>query len=149
MHDLGPGFELFAVLPEDPLAGGGRGLFVVSHVADQLAAVAKRAGGSKVSAVTPVQRPIEQSNDPPRRQRDALPAADEAGSDGTFGREPFLRALVVELARAVESQAGPEAAEAAVAQVGASVGGRMEEEYRNAKGIVDSLEPGQIADPDA
>jgi anti-sigma regulatory factor (Ser/Thr protein kinase)/predicted ArsR family transcriptional regulator len=146
VHDLGPGFELRAVLPEDPLAAGGRGLFVVSHIADQLASVAKRAGGSKVSAVMPVERPVEDDHDPLPQRRDALPASEEASADGTFGRESFLRALVVELARSVESQGGPSAAEAAVAQVGANVGGRMEDEYRRARNLLDTLTPQQIAD---
>jgi predicted ArsR family transcriptional regulator len=146
VNDLGPGFELVALLPEDPLANHGRGLFIVSHLADELGAVAKRAGGSRVSAVMPVERAIEQSHDPPRRHRDALPGPDEAAPDGTFAREPFLRALVVELARAVESNDGPDAAQAAVAQVGANVGGRMEDEYRKARGIVDQLTPAEMGD---
>jgi anti-sigma regulatory factor (Ser/Thr protein kinase)/predicted ArsR family transcriptional regulator len=146
VHDLGPGFELRPSLPDDPFASGGRGLFIVSHVTDDLAAAAKRAGGSKVSAVMPVERRVERSHDPPRRRRDALPAPGEASADGTFGRESFLRALVVQLAETVESQSGPDAAEAAVAQVGADVGGRMEDEYRRARDIVDRLEPEQIAD---
>lgn len=128
------------------MAAGGRGLFIVAHVADELAAGAKRADGSKVSALMPVERPAEASLDPPRNQREALPSADEADDDGTFGREPFLRALVVELARTVESGDGPAAAEAAVAQVGTNVGGRMEEEYRKARGIVGMLTSKQVAD---
>lgn len=146
VHDLGHGFELKTVLPQDPLAAGGRGLFIVAHVVDELAAVAKRAGGSKVSALMPVERRAEASLDPPRNQRDALPSAEEADDDGTFSREPFLRALVVELARAVETREGPAAAEAAVAQVGANVGSRMEEEYRKARGIVGMLSSKQVAD---
>src|SRR5512142_1080297 len=58
IHDLGPGFVLNPTLPEDPFAPGGRGLYIVSHIADELAAVAKRAGGSRVSAVMPVRRPV-------------------------------------------------------------------------------------------
>jgi anti-sigma regulatory factor (Ser/Thr protein kinase) len=146
VHDLGPGFQLRPSLPEDPLTTGGRGLFIVSHVADDLASAAKRAGGSRVSAVMPVQRRVEESHDPPRRQRNALPTPDEADADGAFGRESFLRALVVHLAQAVESQDGPDAAQAAIAQVGADVGGRMEEEYRRAREITDALAPDQISD---
>lgn len=59
------------------------------------------------------------------------------------------RALVVELARAVERRQGPDAVDAAdadVAQVGASVGGRMEDEYRRARNIVGELSPAQIAE---
>ncbi len=146
VHDLGPGFELRAALPDERLADGGRGLFIVAHVADQLAAAAKGAGGSRVSAKMPVERPVERSHDPARRHRDALPAPEEAAEDGSFGRESFLRALVVQLAQAVETDQGPDAAEAAVAQVGADVGGRMEEEYRRARGIVGQLTTEQIAD---
>ncbi|MEA2270559.1 MAG: hypothetical protein QOD55_458 [Solirubrobacteraceae bacterium] len=146
VHDLGPGFALQTSLPDDPLATGGRGLFMVAHIADDLVAAAKRAGGSRVSAVMPVERAVELSHDPPRQRRDALPTPEEAGADGSFGRESFLRALVVQLAQAVESQAGPDAAHAAVAQVGADVGGRMEDEYRRAGTIVDALTPEQIAD---
>ena len=124
----------------------GRGLFIVAHVTRDLAAASKRAGGSRVSAVLPLERRKERSHDPPRQRRDALPGAEEATPDGTFGRESFLRALVVQLAQAVESQQGPDAAEAAVAQVGADVGGRMEDEYRRARGIVEHLAAEQIAD---
>ncbi|MGO9973998.1 MAG: ATP-binding protein [Solirubrobacteraceae bacterium] len=150
VHDLGPGFDPGPLLervalPEDPLAPAGRGLFIVSQVADELGVAAKRAGGSRVSAVMPIERTARRSYDPPRRFRDALPMAEEADPDGTFGREPFLRALIVELARAVESREGPAAAEAAVAQVGANVGGRMEDEYRKAKRILGALTPEQIA----
>ncbi|MDQ4041321.1 MAG: ATP-binding protein, partial [Actinomycetota bacterium] len=74
VHDLGPGFQLQVALPDDPLALGGRGLFIVSHVADDLATAAKRAGGSRVSAVMPVQRRVERSHDAAPKRRDALPA---------------------------------------------------------------------------
>ncbi|HWH10698.1 MAG TPA: methanogen output domain 1-containing protein [Solirubrobacteraceae bacterium] len=146
IHDLGPGFALRAVLPDDSDPLGSRGLFLVSHVAGELSATAKRAGGSRVSAVMPVERLVEENHDPPRQRRDALPSPEEADEDGTFGREPFLRALVVQLAQAVEMQAGPDAVEAAVAQVGSDVGGRMEDEYRRAREIVGGLDHKQIAD---
>lgn len=146
IHDLGPGFMLPVAAPEDPAGAGGHGLMLVSHLTGDLQTAAKRAGGSKVTARMPVQRSVERSMDPPRQRRGALPAPEEAAVDGTFDREPFLRALVVQLAHAVERQSGPAAAEAAVAQVGADVGGRMEDEYRRARGIVADLEPAQIAD---
>ena len=94
----------------------------------------------------PVLRAVQRDHDPPRGGRNALPSPEEAAPDGTFGREPFLRALVVQLADAVERQNGPSAAEAAVAAVGASVGGRMEDEYRRARGIVEQLDSEQITD---
>ena len=146
VHDLGPGFELSPTLPADTLAAGGRGLFIVSSIADPLAAATKRAGGSKVSAVMPVERAVERSHDPVRQRVDALPSPEDAAPDGTFGRDTFLVALVVELARAVETEHGPDAAQDAVAHVGANVGGRLEAEYRRARNIVGELTPVQIGD---
>lgn len=147
VHDLGPGFELDPQLPENLMqASGGRGLYIVSNVAEWLSVEAKRAGGSKVSAELPLERTAQRDHDPPRGRSDALPAPEEAHADGSFGKESFLRALVVQLATAVEAHDGPDAAEKAVAQVGADVGGRMEEEYRRARGIVGELSVEQIAD---
>jgi anti-sigma regulatory factor (Ser/Thr protein kinase)/predicted ArsR family transcriptional regulator len=146
VHDLGPGFELHPSLPDDPLADGGRGLFITSQLTEELEVAAKAAGGSMVSAKLPVTRPIERNHDPTRSLTSSLPAAEEVDEDGSFGRESFLRALVVEMARSVEGQEGPEVTEALVAQVGANVGSRMEEEYRRARDIVGALEPGQVAD---
>jgi anti-sigma regulatory factor (Ser/Thr protein kinase) len=146
VHDLGAGFSLEASLPADRQSPGGRGLFIVAHVTDELEAAAKRAGGTKVSAVLPVERLAERSHDPPRRTRGSLPAPGEATPEGMFGRESFLRALLVQLAQAVEIREGPDAAQAAVAQVGADVGGRIEDEYRQAQGVVGRLAPDQVAD---
>lgn len=147
VHDLGTGFEPRAQLPADLLQdGGGRGLFIVSNVAGWMSVAAKRAGGSKVTVELPVTRVAERDFDPPRRHGDALPAPQEATANGTFGKESFLRALVVQLATAVEDQDGPDAAAAAIAQVGADVGGRMEEEFRRVEGITGDLSPMQMAD---
>jgi hypothetical protein len=52
----------------------------------------------------------------------------------------------VELVQTVEAEHGPDVAAATVAQVGADVGGRTEEAYRAAHGIVGRLSPKQIAD---
>ncbi|MGJ7441094.1 methanogen output domain 1-containing protein [Aquipuribacter sp. MA13-6] len=165
--DLGPGFdpsllgEVSAApvarppqhVPEsledvDPLllAESGRGLFLVSHLAESLQAHTRDAGGMSVQAVLPVKKRFALSHDPPRQTVGALPLAEESAPDGTFGKESFLRALVVQLARTVEFQHGPDAAEAAVAQVGADVGGRMEEEFRRAEQVVDRLSPQQVGD---
>lgn len=144
VHDLGPGFELRADLPP-PTALGGRGLFLASAFAGDVARADKRAGGSRVSATLPVKRVEETSYDPPRSSAAALPALEEAGEDGMFGREAFLRALVVELAQGLEASQGPAAAEAVVAQVGADVGGRMEEAYRAARRITGRLSPQEMA----
>jgi anti-sigma regulatory factor (Ser/Thr protein kinase)/predicted ArsR family transcriptional regulator len=146
VHDLGPGFDLHPALPEDPFAAGGRGLFIASHLTEELAVASKAAGGSKVTARLPVGRAVEQSYDPPRSLTASLPTSAEADEEGGFGKESFLLALVVEMARSVEAREGPDAAEALVAQVGANIGGRMEEEYRRARDLVDALEPSQIAD---
>lgn len=146
VHDLGPGFELDTTLPEDPFALGGRGLFIVSHLTEELEVAAKAAGGSRVRAKLPVSRRIEPSYDPPRALADSLPPAEQVSEDGSFGKEPFLLALVVEMARAAEAREGPDAVEALVAQVGTNIGGRMEEEYRRARGIVGKMTPEQIAD---
>lgn len=146
VYDLGPGFEFEAKLPDDPFAEGGRGLYIVSHLVDQVAAAARRAGGSRVEAMLPVERSDSATLDPPRRRSGALPHPDEARAEGGFGKESFLRALVVQLAQSIESDHGPAAAEAAIAQVGADVGGQMEDEYRAAKKIVGRMTPDQIAD---
>jgi DNA-binding NarL/FixJ family response regulator/anti-sigma regulatory factor (Ser/Thr protein kinase) len=145
VHDLGEGFTFRPSLPE-PAAAAGRGLFLVNAIADEVEVAAKCQQGSKITVTLPVRRRVQASHDPPRRGHDALPALEEARTDGTFGKEPFLRALTVELAQAVEAKQGPAAAEAVVAQVGANVGGQMEEAYRAARGIADRLAPEQIAD---
>lgn len=165
VHDLGPGFDpalLGEVLstpldrgpdhvPEgledvDPalLGESGRGLFLVSSLSESFEAHARASGGMVVSAVLPVKKQHTLSHDPRRTSAGSLPLHSEARDDGTFGKESFLRALVVQLARAVEFEHGPDAAEAAVAQVGADVGGRMEEEFRLAEGVVGRLTPEQV-----
>ncbi|HVL88889.1 MAG TPA: methanogen output domain 1-containing protein [Actinomycetota bacterium] len=146
VYDLGPGFVFDPKLPDDPLAEGGRGLYIVSHMVDELDAASRRAGGTRVEAVLPVTRQSSDTYDPPRRRSGALPHPDEAQPGGGFGKESFLRALVVQLAQAIEADHGPAAAEAAVAQVAADVGGRMEDEYRAAKDIAGRMTPGQMAD---
>ena len=74
----------------------------------------------------------------------SLPHPDEQQAGGTFGRDPFLRALVVQLAQTVELRQGPGVAEAVVAQVGTDVGGRMEEAFRSDRGIVGDLDNDQM-----
>ena len=145
VHDLGPGFVLDPRLPE-PDSERGRGLFIVNAIAGDLSRASKTAGGSAVSATLPVRRRVERSHDPPRDTFAALPAREEARPDGTFGKEAFLRALVVEMAQTLEAEQGPDVAAATVAQVGADVGGRMEEAYRTAHGIAGRLSPEKIAD---
>lgn len=165
--DLGPGFDpallgdvVRSPVPRPPddvpdalddvdpllLAESGRGLFLVSHLGRSLQARVRGAGGMRVSVELPVTRSRTLSHDPPRRTVGALPLPEEARPDGTFDKESFLRALVVQLARTVELQQGPDAADAAVAQVGSDVGARMEEEYRRAHQVVGRLSPAQVAD---
>lgn len=145
VHDLGPSFELGQLaLPE---AGNmrGRGLWLVSQLAKDLEVVTKREAGKRVHTVLALTRRVERSFDPPRRQVNALPTPDEAGPSG-FGREAFLRALVLEIARTVEGRQGPAVVEEVVAQVGATVGGQMEDEYRRAATVVGRLTAAQVAD---
>ena len=144
VHDLGPGFTLNPDLPQ-PEMERGRGLFLVNAIADDVAVAAKPHRGSKMTVTLPVRRRMQTSHDPPRHSG-ALPVLEEAREDGTFGKEPFLRALTVELAQVMHARQGPDVAEAVVAQVGANVGGRMEDAYRAARGISDRLSPEQIAD---
>lgn len=144
--DLGPGFDLDGVELPDVSAEGGRGLYIVSHLTEQLSVARRRGGGAIVEAVLPVRRSVEESHDPLRSTFAALPAAEESGAEGAFGKEAFLRALVVQLAQHVEREHGPEAAERAVAQVGTDVGGRMEDEYRRARGLVERLSAEEMAD---
>ncbi|MGC1215106.1 MAG: methanogen output domain 1-containing protein [Micromonospora sp.] len=145
VHDLGPAVDVRELaLP----AGGsirGRGLWLVSQLANELDVVAKRGIGKHIRTVLPLTRRVERSFDPPRRELNPLPGLDEAGPEG-FPRESFLRALVVELARTAENSAGPASAEQMVAQVGATVGGQMEEEYRRAREVVGRLTADQITD---
>jgi anti-sigma regulatory factor (Ser/Thr protein kinase) len=142
--DLGPGFDLADVQPSPRGSVGGLGLQIARTVAVALEAARRRSGGTAVSAVLPVTKPADVHLDPPRRRRPALPSLDEALPSGGFGREAFLRALVVQMAQSVDELDGPDRAQAVVAQVGADVGGRMEEEFRAALGLHDDLTPEQL-----
>lgn len=148
--DLGPGFDpgLLQQASERPfglLDESGRGLFLISHLTPAMSAV-ERSEGMRVTVTLPVVRRHEASHDPPRRVSGALPTLAEARPEGGFGRESFLRALVVQLAQTLERDHGPDVAEAAVAQVGADVGGQMEDEFRAARQIVGRLTPEQMAE---
>jgi predicted ArsR family transcriptional regulator len=147
VYDLGSGFTLEqARLPEDALADSGRGLYIVSQLTRSLEVAARRGGGSAVRTVVAVKRAAARTFDPPRRHTPTLPADEEADAAGTFPREAFLRALVVELAEHLELEHGSDAAEAAVAQVGTDVGARMEDAYRSARAISERLTPEQMGD---
>lgn len=146
VYDLGTGFSLEDVPEATADDHRGRGLMIASHLVDELSVRSREVGGSVVTAVLPVQRSASQSIDPPRSALGALPHPSEAGGQGMFGRESFLRALVVRLAHGVELTDGPERAEAMVAQVGADVGARMEDAYRAARTIKGKLSTEQIAE---
>jgi anti-sigma regulatory factor (Ser/Thr protein kinase)/predicted ArsR family transcriptional regulator len=143
--DLGPGFDPVVALPDDALADGGRGLYLVDQMASDVRVEERLGGGAVVSARLPVHRSAGATLGSARRRSGALPALDEAQPQGGFGRESFLRALVVQLAQATEEVHGPVAAEAALAQVGADVGGQMEDEFRLAQGITGRLTPKEMA----
>lgn len=139
VNDLGPGFELptDTTMPEG-ISIRGRGLPIVTHLTDRLEVAAKAAGGSRVTATLPITRPPSESIDPKPLALDRLlPALEEMDGAGNFGREAFLRALVVQLAQSVEHESGPTSAERAVAEVGSGVGYRMEEAYRLVKDLPD------------
>ena len=144
VHDLGPTFE-FTPRPPATTAERGRGLWMVSQISADLAIAAKRAGGKRVTVTLPVSRADELSFDPPPRDVNPLPSLSEAGPDG-FSRETLLRAMVVELALAIEESNGPAAAQSAIARVGASIGSQTELEYRRANAIVAPLTPAEIAE---
>ena len=157
VYDLGPGFdevpvarvaEDAAVDPDhvdlEALPESGRGLFIIQELAPRLENHERTGEGLVVSMTLPVSRPATIDHDPPRRRSAALPALDEALPSGGFGKEAFLRALVVQLATSIEVQHGPDAADAAVAQVGTDVGGQMEEEFRLAKAITGRMTPEEM-----
>jgi hypothetical protein len=170
VYDIGPGFDA-ATLPvpggavpatedaadvEDPdvdalldsfdtlVADSGRGLLIIQALAPEASASVRANAGMVVSATLPVHRRTTATIDPPRRTTSVLPALDEARPEGGFGRESFLRAMVVQLSQALETNHGPDAAEAAIAQVGADVGGQMEQEFRLAEEIVGRMTPEQL-----
>jgi predicted ArsR family transcriptional regulator len=150
---LGPGFPPHllgrhgpgATRP-DPVGGGGRGLFLAAHLARDLDIAARTAGGSVVRATLDVARDQQETAAPPHPSPTPLPLLDEARPDGAFDRETILRAMVVQLLQVVDLQHGPQAAQAAINQVGADVGRQLEAEFRIARALVDRLTPQELAD---
>jgi anti-sigma regulatory factor (Ser/Thr protein kinase) len=163
VYDIGPGFDA-ADLPAPPtvgagslaegggedlgdgvlLADSGRGLLIVQALAPEVSAAMRANAGMVVSVTLPVPRRRTASMDPPRLRTNVLPSMDEARPEGGFGKESFLRALVVQLSQAIESTHGPDAAEAAVAQVGTDVSWQMEAEFRQAEQVVGRMTPEQL-----
>lgn len=135
VNDLGTGFELpkTTTMP-GPKSVRGRGLMIVTHLTDELEFAAKAAGGTRVRATLPIERPPTENIDPePIPIDQLLPSPDEVDDDGRFGREPFLRALAVQIAQTVERDSGPATAERVVATVGMGVGQRIETAFRAAR----------------
>lgn len=146
VHDLGAGFDIATISTPDPTAVRGRGLMISSKLASQLTVRAKERVGSSVTAELPVQRIATLDIDLPASPLPSLPDADEMLPDGTFGKESFLRALVVQLAQTVDLASGPDVAERLVAQVGTDVGGRMEDAFRTTRGIDGDLDDAAMAE---
>lgn len=151
--DLGPGFppELLGRQRRgesgpDPWADGGRGLFLATHLARDLAVAARAAGGSVVKATLDVTREPQERLGPPLASAAPLPTPEEAAAGGAFDQETVLRALLVQLLQAVERQHGPEAARAAINQVGADVGRQLESEFRTTFGLAGTLTPEELAE---
>ena len=145
IQDLGPGFELDDVgeAPVDAIRG--RGLMIATHLTEQLSVANREAGGSRVTAVLPIDRADSADHDMSISHVGMLPDSGEA-RDGYFAKEPFLKALAVEMAHMVDLEHGPDAAERAVTHVGMSVGGRMEEAFRAHDPVEGSLSPEKIAE---
>ncbi len=126
------------------LADSGRGLQIITALAPAVSASVRANAGMVVSVVLPVPRRTTTTHDPPLRRATGLPALAEARPEGGFGKESFLQALVVQLSQTVEANHGPDAAEAAVAQVGTDIGGQMEKEFRLAEAVVSRMTPEQM-----
>ena len=134
VRDMGATFTLPEHVP-DTAQPRGRGLWLISQLAPEFTVAARRVGKA-VESVLPVTRPVEPIS-PPRHTVNPLPHLSEAAPHGGFARESFLRALVVQLANAVEAQQGPDAAQRAIAQVAVDIGGQVELEFRQATGTTD------------
>lgn len=165
VYDIGPGFDVRVpgddhahTQPDSPVptphrgegvgtgygddvAESGRGMMLMHQLAHDVVTTMREHAGMVVSMQLAVSRQPAHSIDPPLRSSGALPALEEAQPEGGFGKESFLRALIVQLSQTIERHHGPEAAEAAVAQVGTDVGGQMEAEFRLAEQVVGRLSP--------
>lgn len=146
VRDVGPGLDLDTSTMPPVEETGGRGLFIASAFVRSLEAHARESGGTAMRAVLDVVRPPSQDHDPEPTAGVSLPDLDEALPTGGFDRESFLRALVVQLAQAIERNGGPAMAEASVAQVAIDVGSQMEAEFRRAEQIVERLDTDRLAE---
>lgn len=147
VHDLGPGFEIKPALPAGADSSSGRGLFIATELSLDLRTAVKSAGGSRTSMRLDVERAPSADIDPQTAMTSGqLPRLEEANEDGYFGKDPFLKALVVELANAVDVTYGPAAAESAVAHVGTTVSKRMEMAFRAQRNLDKNLTTEQLAE---
>lgn len=146
VRDVGPGLDLDTSTMPPVEETGGRGLFIASAFVRSLEAQARETGGTAMRAVLDVVRPPSEDHDPEPTAGVSLPDLDEALPTGGFNRESFLRALVVQLAQAIERNGGPAMAEASVAQVAIDVGSQMEAEFRRAEEIVERLDADRLAE---
>ena len=147
VHDIGGGVRLDESRGRpDARQANGRGLMIATAMSRDLRARLKAEGGTAMSIVFDVERDLSADIDPdPNPVRLGLPRLDEA-EGGHFGREPFLKALAVEVAHSVENEHGPAVAEKTIATVGASVGRQMETAYRAQHQLTDQLTTQQVAD---
>ncbi len=146
VRDVGAGFELDTDSMPSVDEAGGRGLFIANAFVRSLEAADRASGGTAMRAVLDVARPVTASYDPEPTSGTRLPDLAEALTSGGFDRESFLRALVVQLAQAVERNGGPALAEACVAQVAIDVGTQMEAEFRLAEQVVGQLDADRLAE---
>jgi predicted ArsR family transcriptional regulator len=107
---------------------------------------AKERAGNTVSGVLPVERLPSPGFDPDPSTGPHLPGLDEADENGRVGLQPFLSALVVQLAAAAERDHGPIAVERLVSQVGANVGVQIEAAHRAVGDDDQPLDVDDIAD---
>jgi anti-sigma regulatory factor (Ser/Thr protein kinase) len=136
--------DLLADTLDSLVADSGRGLLIIQALAPEASAAVRANAGMVVSVTLPVPRRAATTIDLPRLPTSVLPALDEALPEGGFGKESFLRAMVVQLSQALETNHGPDAAEAAIAQVGTDVGWQMEQEFRLAEEVVGRMTPEQL-----
>ena len=144
VRDVGPGFDW---TPTEVAADavGGRGMIIVDAVTTDMN-VSRRTVGSQVTVTLPIRRARAVSIDPPVRRVQSLPALEESTVGAGFGRDAFLRALVVQLASTTDLQLGPDVSEGLVAQVGIDIGSQMEAEYRASTGHDGPLDAARLGE---
>lgn len=144
VRDVGPGFAADGFsAPADPDTPHGRGLWMVSRLAEDLQVAMRQHAGTTARAHLPVRRRIEPA---PRTHRTVAQGAVPVSlHGGHVTRDSFLVALVARLAQVVEQEWGPDEVARAVATVGQSISPQMEDDFRRANGIVGAMSPDQAA----